>query len=603
MPRWWFAIWLVCALAGCLGPAGPATAPSALPLALVPASADDGLPASIAVEIDQAPRTLLTLPTTWDTATVRLDNPATLLQPLARTLVKGTDLVAQGANKYKTAAAFGTLRPHANYTLLVDLWSGGSNGTLQAEASKTVTLAGGVNNVSVTLATTGALSISSASPSSAVVGTGVTLTGQGFSQLASQDLLSLGGVSATVSAATNTTLTTSVPSLAPGLYSWNVNVGSSSASLAGFGITANQGGTLPWSFGTSHQSDPALCFGGGQYLLAWTDDQPSPNTNVLVQRVDTTGARVGSPVVANSTSGANQQPWIAYNPNLDQFLVVWVNGKPGKLVAQLFNADGTPAGANQALNNSATADSMPRAWFDPSNNQFGVVWADSSPGQPTIFGILLANTGAPATGSGALVTPGNPQNRPAIAFSSSAVVYCVAWEETIGTQTAIRAVVERPNATVVGSIFGVDTAAGLPQTAPALAVDPATGDFLLAWADTSGTPGLKAQRISATTGAPVGSVIAVGDGSGTKAGTRIAYEPWQSKFVVVWEDDRRGGNWDVLAQYVGLDGTQYGGNWPVRQINGAQGACAVAADPGTPRSLVAIQDPTLGPTIVGQPIR
>ena len=55
------------------------------------------------------------------------------------------------------------------------------------------------------------LTITSFSPTSATVGTEVTITGTGFSTTASENQVSFNGTAATVTAATATTITTEVP--------------------------------------------------------------------------------------------------------------------------------------------------------------------------------------------------------------------------------------------------------------------------------------------------------------------------------------------------------------------------------------------------------
>ncbi|MDB5100208.1 MAG: hypothetical protein JWM80_4629, partial [Cyanobacteria bacterium RYN_339] len=233
---------LALALAGC--DAAPATPPT--PLTLQAATAADELPARLVVAVEDAGRQLQALPATWDTAEILLTHPTALKQPITLTLAKGTGLVASGP-KYVTAMPFGTLRPKGGYTLTVDLWNGGVGGVLVGEKQQNVNLVGGVNNVVVSMTVLPALALTSSNPTHGLPGDAVTLTGKGFSVLANKESLTLGGQATPITAATNTTLDTTLPALPPGTYPWGVTLGSATASLAGFLIDGILGAALGWA--------------------------------------------------------------------------------------------------------------------------------------------------------------------------------------------------------------------------------------------------------------------------------------------------------------------------------------------------------------------
>jgi hypothetical protein len=585
------------ALAGCMAPPDPAPTP----LTLQAATAEDELPARLVVSVEEAARQLQALPASWDTAEIMLDHPTALLQPLKVTLAKGTGLLPSGGSKYVTATPFGTLRPKSGYTLTVDLWNGGVGGVLVGEKQQAVNLVGGVNNVVVNMTVLPALALTSASITHGLPGDAVTLSGQGFSVIKSKESLSLGGQAAAIGTATNTTLTTTLPALAPGTYPWTVTLGTASASLAGFIIDGTTGLRQAWAPTSTNAVQPALVYGSGQYMLAWSKTNGAGNADIFVQRIQPSGALVGTPLQIDGNIGKHGNPAIAYSPAIDKYLVAWLDqtGQP-TVRTQLVNPDATLSGAGLAVSNSATPAETPCVIFDATHNQFGIVWSETRVSTSQIYGMGISLTNTATTGAGAILASSNAQRAPVLAFSPSGTDYAVAWEETVGGVQKVRVLVEYGTGMPVQPAFYVDSASATAKTAPAWGYDPVSGDFLLAWADGGGNPGIRAQRVTKG-GLASGPVLALEATPGANINPRLAYEPWQGKFVVAWEDNRAGGStWDVYGQYVGIDGSLWGSNFPIATNVGAGGGADVAADPVTPSGLAIIES---GGAVTGQLLR
>jgi hypothetical protein len=589
-------LFLALMLAGCTAP----PAPPPIPLQLQAASAEDELPARLVVAVEEAERHVQALPASWDTAEILLTHPTALTQPVALTLAKGTGLVPSGA-KYVTATPFGTLRPKSGYTLTVDLWNGGVGGVLVGEKQQAVNLVGGVNNVVVNMGVLPPLALTSANPTHGVPGDAVTLTGKGFSVLQAKETLSLGGQGTTITAATNTTLDTALPPLAPGSYTWTVSLGSATASLAGFLIDGVLGAAMPWVATNNKAIQPALAYGGGQYMLAWSRSSGGGNADIYVQRIQPSGLEVGTATKVDAAIGKHGNATIVYSPSVDKFLVAWLDltGQP-TLRTQLINPDASLFGAQLSITTSATPSEYPALCFDSVHDQFGVIWSDNRSGTAQIYGMGLSTANAPTTGAGTINASTNAQRAPALAFSPRGTDYAVAWEETVGGVQKVRAQIEYGTGFLVQPAFFVDATAGATQTRPAWGYDPVSGDFLLAWADSSGNPGIRAQRVKFS-GTAAGAVIPLEATAGANAVPRLAYEPWQGKFVVNWQDNRAGGTtWDVYGQYMGIDGVPWGSNFPVATNVGAGSTSDVAADPVTPHGLVAFE---INNKILGQLLR
>ncbi|MDB5102092.1 MAG: hypothetical protein JWM80_6513, partial [Cyanobacteria bacterium RYN_339] len=348
-------------------------------------------------------------------------------------------------------------------------------------------------------------------------------------------------------------------------------------------------------------AQPALAYGGGQYMLTWSRTAGGGNADIFVQRVQPSGAVVGAATKVDTAVGKHGNPAIAYSSATDQFLVAWQDKTNSPVVrTQLINADATLAGASLAVSTTASGGDWPALCYDATHDQFGILWTDTRTGTPQIFGMGIGPTNTPSTSAGTIQASANAQGSPALAFSPTGTDYAVAWEETVAGIQKVRAQIEYGTGFLVQPAFYVDTTTGATQTKPAWGYDPVSGDFLLAWADSSGTPGIRAQRVKFS-GVTAGPVIPVETAAGANASPRLAYEPWQGKFVVAWQDNRAGGGtWDVYGQFMGIDGVPWGGNFPIAPNVGAGGVADLAVDPVTPHGLAAIE---ASGAVIGQLIR
>ncbi len=163
--------------------------------------------------------------------------------------------------------------------------------------------------------------------------------------------------------------------------------------------------------------EPAIGYGEGVYLVAWSDYR-NAGADIYATRFDTTRSALDVNALRLSTSpGAvwDYAPAIAYGNG--NFLVVWANNAgtqqdDGELMAAVVRAsDGAPVKPAFLLDQT-TLGPMPAVAFDGSN--FLVAWLDGLP--PDILGQRIDTAGNLVGGSFVLADGTAKLTAPALAF-------------------------------------------------------------------------------------------------------------------------------------------------------------------------------------------
>lgn len=173
----------------------------------------------------------------WDALTLTIERMDPTVSPQVIPLFKGTDLVPEGDSFQATGSLLPELPP-GDYAWTVSLWQGGPGGTLVGEERQELELVNGDNSVKLSPEAYPTLGLIGFEPIAAVPGATVSIIGQGFSVLPSQDLVTIGGLTAPVVAASSTRLTVVTPNLPPGSHVVWVQVGTGMVGKTGFVITA-----------------------------------------------------------------------------------------------------------------------------------------------------------------------------------------------------------------------------------------------------------------------------------------------------------------------------------------------------------------------------
>jgi Ca2+-binding RTX toxin-like protein len=274
------------------------------------------------------------------------------------------------------------------------------------------------------------------------------------------------------------------------------------------------------------------------------------------------------------------QPTLTALPD-GRFVIIWAevigtfDGELGYYVyesnirGQLFNANGTKAGAEILVNTTTNKDQYEPTITALADGRFVVAWTDSSQagGDSSSVAVRAQVFNADGTKAGAEfrvnTTTNKDQYEPTITALSDGR-FVVAWTDSsqAGGDTssvAVRAQVFNADGTKAGAEFLVNTTTSNGQYQPAIAAL-ADGGFVIAWTDVSGTgedasgSAVRAQ-VFAADGTPAGSECLVNTTTNNDQSDCRITALFDGRFVVTWTNYNETGEFveNEFGEFVSLD--------------------------------------------------
>jgi hypothetical protein len=285
------------------------------------------------------------------------------------------------------------------------------------------------------------------------------------------------------------------------------------------------------------------------FFIRWPDE---------VRDVPAPQAAAGAQTVNSTTAGDQQAPAVAM-PAAGTALAFWQAPAADGLgiVARLLDADGTPAGAEMAVETRPAGDqAAPSA--AAGGGQAVVVWRTGADPDPGIAARRFDDLAQPHGMEAAVnLTPSAPDARPAVAVAGDGS-FLVAWEGAAdvgaGTGTAILLRSFNDQGFAVSGEIAVHPAGASQRSRPALTASP-DGTYLVAWEDDDGAGrGIFGRRFDAT-GTALGPIQRLHrHTTGDQRNPAVATDP-EGRFVVVWyeEEGIEGSGGSLLARRFGPD--------------------------------------------------
>ncbi|MBR1241576.1 VCBS repeat-containing protein [Bradyrhizobium sp. AUGA SZCCT0274] len=307
------------------------------------------------------------------------------------------------------------------------------------------------------------------------------------------------------------------------------------------------------------QSQPIItALADGRFVVAWTDlSQTGGDTSswaVRAQVFNADGAPAGSEFLVNTTTASDQfEPTITALVD-GRCVVAWTDDSPtsGAAVrAQVFNADGTPSGS-EFLVNTVTTSLVRPAIAALADGRFVIAWDDFDAvvGYEVRAQVFDAD-GAPSGSEFPVNTTTASQQVEPVVTALADGHFVVAWmdvSETGGDTSswAVRAQVFNADGAPSGSEFLVNTTTASFQYLPTITAL-ADGRFVVAWIDDSRTGGdtsglaVRAQIFNAD-GAPSGSELLVNSTTAGNQSDPTITALADGRFVIAWTDDSQTGD-------------------------------------------------------------
>jgi uncharacterized repeat protein (TIGR01451 family) len=242
-----------------------------------------------------------------------------------------------------------------------------------------------------------------------------------------------------------------------------------------------------------------------------------------------------------------------------------------------------------------------------------VVWSDTRDGGHDIWGQLVNPAGTAKQGSNFKISGADPDRFPGIAYGqeeSGSGVFLVVWErETASDDSEVwgrlvqGASWSSPASvgTTVGSSFQISASASGYASAPSVAFDPVTDQFLVTWTDDLFYPSDNTAdiygRFVDINGNPVGTGnFQISSQTGAEGAPQVVFHPEQNEYLVVWTNGTSlSGSTSVYGQRLTSAGALSGGVINIAATASQEGAGEPVVDRETGSYIVPL---ITGPNVV-----
>ena len=306
--------------------------------------------------------------------------------------------------------------------------------------------------------------------------------------------------------------------------------------------------------------DVACNSAGDTFFAVWAAAPGAESTTadyfISGQIISSSGELQGGPVTVLKTEDILMLPHVLYNPNKNQFLVVYCRAEScfnlrgvildaaGKAVGEHFKVTDVPA--NQFHYTMA---------FNTRRNQFLIAYNDFRDDISTAYGVIIDDTGEIVKGEFPISAAPGHQINPVAGYNPADDTYLINWEdfrshgnglEPLGTLEVMTdiygALLSADGAVLKNDIEMCADAAGMnaDQRFNAIAYNPKKNEFLTSWSDTRASlhnVGIMGRIVKPDGSMPAGDFALV-DLPGAQMIGHALYVPQEDAYFIAFEGDR-----------------------------------------------------------------
>ena len=339
-----------------------------------------------------------------------------------------------------------------------------------------------------------------------------------------------------------------------GLIEVSLNVANGTITLS----DGASGDIRDYSIQAGNQTNPDVgTFDDGSYVVVWESPNQDGNGLAIVgQRFSSAGHALSDEFVINSFVTGNQtEASIATSTN-GNFVVTWESLQDGGglgVYGQLFDNAGQAMGSEFVINTTTADDQESVDVAMADDGSFVAIWQSSGNLDGNGDGIFAQRFDANG------VTLGNEfvvnttftgnQTAPAIAMSGATGDFVVAWQSADNNLNGIFAQRFHRDGSPAGNQFLVNTTTLNDQTLPDVAMDDA-GNFAITWqsANEDGSGKTIAARLYNNLGQPQGSGLIVNEFvAGDQEAPAVAMNSITGDFVILWQSANQDGDGDAVV--------------------------------------------------------
>jgi diaminopimelate epimerase len=250
---------------------------------------------------------------------------------------------------------------------------------------------------------------------------------------------------------------------------------------------------------TGNQFYPTItALADGRFIATWQSYDSGTDSDIRARIFNADGSAASADLFVNDTTTDAQ-----YTPSVTaladgRFVVTWSsrdNGADFDIRARIFNADGSPAGADFIVNDTTTADQNVPTVTTLADGRFVVAWSSYDNGAGDNIRARVFNADGSVAGDDFLVnsTVAGSQEYP-VTTALADGRFVVTWysdDDGDGSGTNVRARIFNADGSADGFDFVVNSTTVLNQYRPTVAAQP-DGSFVVTWSsgdsgDGSGT--------------------------------------------------------------------------------------------------------------------
>lgn len=312
------------------------------------------------------------------------------------------------------------------------------------------------------------------------------------------------------------------------------------------------------------------------------------------------------PLISNlirleQTAPANNQnaPEVTYNPDQDEFLLVWQDYRNGHwdIFGQRVSGGGALLDENFIITNAAYQQSNPRIAY--GNGVYLVAWRhhlSSSATAYDVYGGIISGTGEIVSNNLPIAVNSSRREQPTdVVFNNSSGQFLVLWQEQ-GTYWDIWGRHVATDGSLSSAVQIAAQASWHKENAVAT-YNATDNQYLVVWRRHNGgsTHLVEGRRLNGN-GSLLGSIIDISSGTGQERDPDVIYLPSVGRYVVAWSDNRNNStnSYDIYGQRILPTGTLNGSNFIVAHAAVEESLPRLAEDAATGGALVVWQQNTGG---------
>ncbi len=319
---------------------------------------------------------------------------------------------------------------------------------------------------------------------------------------------------------------------------------------------------------------------------------------------------VGGAFAISELEHEQVQPSVAYNPQRQEYLVVWHNEWPGNkdIYGRRLSKDGTALGSWFAISHGPGDRYFADVAYNQQRNEYLVVWEHYEGYVSRVRARRVSATGELLGGEITLSPPpgpGSQQMRPAVAYASTSDLYLVVMEYKWEFGIDIVAQSLSSAGALVGGLQGISGASGTMDNReqPDVAYNRRRNEFLVVWQQMDTTYGdydIYARRVLGDGTPAFPESIEVTRWTSDDLVPAVAAIPTEGRngqYLVTWEHREGTNNGDVMVRRFDGDGSALSGVERLLPTSTEQTKPAVAGNESTRQYLVAWSHATSPPFV------